>query len=734
MSIVGDHDAFDQLPDDSHPGADIFGHDKANEFALIYGDLDASAAWILVDDDGAQAKAAALCEPDGVAIFALHTGSFFEGSRPDGLDMIDGKDVLFFPFGDAAKNHNVFELAATYGTICEEEGASDVRFVWLGPQLDAHLGERALDDRKKRLASVIKRTGLKPAKQKPKGPTAAQKKVADELAGVERKAKAEGRPVIDVNGDRGEVLDKLVDALKNGVDGDRLFNFGGELACLGVNEETGATEAELVDDKMLLNLLTNCSQMISVTTRGVSAAWPETKTMTALYGRHHDFRTLRGIAPSPIVRKDNTIASEAGYDEASQVLLDLDGHTLDIPDDPTDDEIDEAVALLLDEWLGDFPLTSAADRANLLAFILSYPLRELVDLVPLAVFSARSKGTGKSKLVSLVVLLFTRTMPAWDSLPSAEDETRKQITTLLSTASPYIGFDESPVVGGKSINRLLTARMWSDRVLGGNKRATLPNRAVMASTGNNVEVLGDTGRRYYPIELFYEGENPEDRPESDFKHPDVEAWTLENRDQLLAAVFTLIRAWQVAGRPKRGTSFGSFERWESVLGGVIANARVDGFLDNLREHRASSNFEEGLWVAHCEWLARTFRHGFFSTRQVIDAMVRGSGKQRVVDPAAELPPDVEGSPLDPGYAASLGRLYNARHGGWSGGYRIGKASTKAGKNAVKWTLEKSEGLIEREAEEAEAAERAEAERLIESADEARSADADTTEAGIRYEG
>lgn len=204
--------------------------------------------------------------------------------------------------------------------------------------------------------------------------------------------------------------------------------------------------------------------MITVTSNSVSATWPESKTVTALYGCSKDFRTLRGIAPSPIVRADNTIAIEEGYDAATKTLLDLGGLDIDIPDAPTEDEVTEAVRFLLDEWLGDFPFSTPADKANVLAFILSYPLRELVGLVPLAVISAKSKGTGKSKLLALVVLLFTRAMPAWDSLPSSEDETRKQITTLLSTASPFIGFDESPVVGGKSINRLLTARMWSDRV------------------------------------------------------------------------------------------------------------------------------------------------------------------------------------------------------------------------------------------------------------------------------
>lgn len=700
-------DDLDAAPAPKYP---LFTSDHPDQpFELVHGDAGADTVWILVGS--AQARAAAACEPEDVAVYCVDERNYNAPMRPEGLDAIEDKKVLIFPKGDAASSHFVFDRSTSFGRICADEGAAEVEFVWLGANLDDHLIGRDLEQRKKRLVRAANCTGKKPAKAKPAAPTPTQQKAASELAELKSSARKTGRPVIDVGRDRYAVINDLVDALKNGRDGDRIFNLGGKLAQLRVNEESGATEATHVDDKALLNLLPRCAQMISETTKGVTSAWPESKTLTALYGRFRDFRTLRGIAPSPIVRKDHTIATEDGYDEASQVLLDLDGLKLDIHDDPTDAEVAEAVRFLLDEWLGDFPFASQADRANVLAFILSYPLRELVDLVPLAVVSAKSKGTGKSKLVSLIVQLFTRAMPAWDSLPSNEEETRKQITTLLSTASPYIGFDESPVVGGKSINRLLTARMWSDRVLGGNERATLPNRSVIATTGNNVQVLGDTGRRYYPIELFYDGENPENRPESDFQHPDVEAWTVEHRGELLTAVFTLIRAWQVAGRPKKTTSFGSFERWEAVIGGVIANAGVPGFLANLAGHRESADYDEGLWVAHCEWLAQRFPGGTFTTSDVVENLTRRSGTLRLVDTHADPPPWVDGSPTDSGYAAKVGRLYSSRLDGWFGGHRLRMGPTKVNNKTV-WIIEVSPRILqERAAAAAEAKAAAAAERM-----------------------
>lgn len=698
MSILHDNDNHYQTEDDDLfiPTAISEGHPN-EAFSLVHGAPDAPQAWILLGSVDAQAAAA--CRPADVSIYCLDQAELAE--LPDELEVVADREVLIFPHGDAASDHGVYGYLSKLGGRCSEEGASSVQFVLLSTDLAAHLGDREPDQQAKRLARLVKgRTANKPAKLKPKGPSAVEVAKTDQLVALEREAREQNRPVVNINDDRLVVLNNLIEALQTGVHSERIFNLGGKLAHTTTNE-TGATEAVLLDESSLLNVLVESTQMVMVTERSANPGWPESKTLSALSGRHRSFRELRGVAPSPIVRADNTIAYTDGYDPVSKVLLDLNGLSIDIPEAPSKDEVAEAVRLLIDEWLGDFPFASEADKANALAFVLTYPLRELVSNVPLAVISAKSMGTGKSKLLGLVVRLFTRATPEWDSLPESEEETRKQITTLLTKAAPFLAFDECPKIGGKSLNRLLTAQTWSDRLLGGNERVALPNRSVMAATGNNVQVLGDTGRRYYPIELCYDGASPENRPESDFRHPDVEAWTDENRGELLTAVFTLIRAWQVAGRPKRATSFGSFERWESVVGGVLYNAGVEGFLENLSDHRKSADYDEGVWIAHCEWLSKQFPFGEFTSRDVVEKMLDRNGKSTNVAAHAELPPHISRTPLDVGYSMDLGKLYTSRDGGTFGGYRVSKLDGKTG-NATRWSIQVSDEIKQARADEAAA--------------------------------
>ena len=71
-----------------------------------------------------------------------------------------------------------------------------------------------------------------------------------------------------------------------------------------------------------------------------------------------------------------------------------------VPKEPTDDEVEQAKNLLLDEYLVDFPFEGDADRANALAYLLTPFIREMVGLVPMLILDAPTPGTGKGLLLS----------------------------------------------------------------------------------------------------------------------------------------------------------------------------------------------------------------------------------------------------------------------------------------------------------------------------------------------
>lgn len=113
----------------------------------------------------------------------------------------------------------------------------------------------------------------------------------------------------------------------------------------------------------------------------------------------------------------------------------------------------------------------------------------------------------------------------------------------------------------------------------------MPNRTVLAITGNNLTLRGDLSRRVIRCRLMTELECPEAR--GGFRYADIEAYATAKQPELLAAALTILRAHAVAGFaacPVRVTRedgpaveaparpVGSFNDWDRVIRHAILRA------------------------------------------------------------------------------------------------------------------------------------------------------------------
>ena len=115
------------------------------------------------------------------------------------------------------------------------------------------------------------------------------------------------------------------------------------------------------------------------------------------------------------------------------------------------------------------------------------------------------------------------------------------------------------------MDRVITARDEVDlRVLGATKVLTLPWRALVMATGNNISLYGDTSRRVLMARLEPTEENPEHRTK--FKHDDLLGWIQVQRPRLVSAALLILRAYWRAGCPDMGCArWGSFEEWSRLI-------------------------------------------------------------------------------------------------------------------------------------------------------------------------
>ncbi|MGO9505041.1 MAG: hypothetical protein ACLPUO_26505 [Streptosporangiaceae bacterium] len=367
---------------------------------------------------------------------------------------------------------------------------------------------------------------------------------------------------------------------------------------------------------------------------------------------------LDGVATTPSLDADGSVVDADGYSPGTRLVLHMGGLSLPpISEHPSAGEVAAAVELLTAGWLGDFPFSQPADKANAIAALLTLTGRPFFALAPLFVVDASTPGSGKGLLVSTLALVATGEPPHFLELPGDGDEQRKKVTSALLAGHALIAWDESHVIAGRTLAMILTAERYSDRLLGGNKMITVANRFTQVALGNNVQVWGDMKRRVVPSRLVPDVERPERR--TGFRHADLEQWVRANRGRLLAAALTIWRHWDAEGRPKANVTMGSFERWARTVGGALEAAGIAGFLSHTDHWLGNSDQDASEWIEHLAALRVIFNGTQFSALDVAQLVGKGSVTLPYFKRDADMP-----------LGKALGYRYRAIRDRWLGDLRL----------------------------------------------------------------
>lgn len=340
-----------------------------------------------------------------------------------------------------------------------------------------------------------------------------------------------------------------------------------------VRRVAGAPTFRAVPPPTLLEELTRVQKFAKYDKRCESwvAAVPNASVLGALAARGawDGMRPIVGLLEAPALRRDGTVIQAEGYDAESGYLL-LPSTTFPpIADEPTHADALAARDELLDV-VADFPFATDAHRSAWLAFALTLFARPAIDgCIPLVAVDSTAPGTGKGRLTDATAIIATGREATKTPLPQDDEEARKRITSLLLEGERLAVIDNvADAIALPSLDAVLTATVWRDRLLGKNASITVPNLTTWAVNGNNLTIGGDLARRTLHIRLESREENPENR--ADFKHHPLLPWVQTERPRLVRAALTILRAHVVAGRPACGVkAWGSFESWSSVVAAAV---------------------------------------------------------------------------------------------------------------------------------------------------------------------
>ncbi|MEQ9145220.1 MAG: toprim domain-containing protein [Parvibaculaceae bacterium] len=379
-----------------------------------------------------------------------------------------------------------------------------------------------------------------------------------------------------------------------------LFRLAGQPTWV-VPDDEGRPVAMALNEERLRHMLARLARWVRMNAKGepIPAPPPLPVVKSVLATPDPALPVLTGIVNTPVFGRNGTLLTTPGYHPDARLLyVPAPGFAVpDISAKPTPAEIAAARTLICEDLFGDFPFTTEAERAHVVALLLLGFLRGMIDgPTPLHLIEKPAPGTGATLMVDAITGILTGAGASVMTEGRDDEEWRKRLTAKLRQIPSIVLIDNlRATLDSSALAAALTAPFWEDRILGHSEMARLPIRCLWIATGNNPEFSNEMARRLVRIRLDPHTDRPWQR--SDFRHPDLMSWVRANRARLVAACLTLCQAWIAAGRPRGGRAIGSFENWAHVLGGVLEVAGIPGFLGNLEEMMESSDSEGAAWNA-----------------------------------------------------------------------------------------------------------------------------------------
>jgi putative DNA primase/helicase len=333
---------------------------------------------------------------------------------------------------------------------------------------------------------------------------------------------------------------------------------------------------------------------------------PPDAVVGAIY-KHENWGLPRlvGIAETPVLRPDGTIASERGYDAASGYFIDPRGHYEEVPETPTQEQARAAYAQLA-EVFEDFPYARPGQAAVPISALLTVFARPCITgCVPCIVYDASAGGTGKTLQSDVVSIITTGRDAARQAYPTSEEETAKAIASSALRGPSLISIDDvKRPLGGATLDMVTTTTdTLKIRILGQSEEKEISWRALIQFTGVNIGYVGQMSRRVLVARLESDLEKPQDR--RDFKHWPLRPWVATERARLVVAALTVLRAYIAAGKPKsKDYTWGSFDEWAGLIAGAIEYAGGPNVLAFRVDDRTDNNEEDDDLVVALDGLER----------------------------------------------------------------------------------------------------------------------------------
>ena len=245
----------------------------------------------------------------------------------------------------------------------------------------------------------------------------------------------------------------------------------------------------------------------------------------------------------------------------------------------------QALDYLFNEVLVDFAFATPADRANALVAILHFMLCNYIKApTPIYMIEAACANSGKStlaKVISIIANGFESNMITVEDDTSNSEFSKLITSKLREKPSIFILDNVNFEIKSARLCSIVSEGKSSDRVLGMSRMVDIDCKGCQfIITANAPMMTYEVARRSIRIRLALSAVGRE------FKH-DIVEYVKTNRPKILQALIYIVQLWLLKDAKPGNKKLNSFERWSSVMSGILEANKVAGFLDNLQETQAA---------------------------------------------------------------------------------------------------------------------------------------------------
>lgn len=283
--------------------------------------------------------------------------------------------------------------------------------------------------------------------------------------------------------------------------------------------------------------------------------------------------------PIPIIYKGKLTFPKKRYDSRFKSWLPNDAPEIINPEMSL-----EGAKKIIKEIFKEFCFKSHQDYINSISGLLSPFLRGLYPSfntrAPVYIHLANRERAGKDYEAGISGLVYEGHALEEPPICSGEknssnnEELRKKLLSALISGRKRLHFaNNRGFISNAVFEGIITAKKYSDRVLGKNEILTFDNEIDFSLSGNiGIGFTPDLINRARFIRLFLDIEDANKR---EFENPNLHKWIEENRGLILSALYSLVKNWIDKGMKPGSLPFASFPEWAEICGGIMEAAGYD---------------------------------------------------------------------------------------------------------------------------------------------------------------